>query len=93
MMDYDCLARWRFHDLRHCTASWLVMAGVSLPIVAKILGHKELTTTQRYAHLLDSSLVDAIDRIQYGIGSECENNVRRANSGEVQVGEMDHKSA
>ena len=60
------LAGWRFHDLRHCCASWLVMADVPLTKVAKILGHSALQTTQRYAHLADSTLVDAMDRIQYG---------------------------
>jgi len=65
------LKGWRFHDLRHTCASWLVMAEVPLTKVAKILGHKELTTTQRYAHLADESLVDAMDRIQYGTGSPC----------------------
>lgn len=57
------LRKFRFHDLRHCTASWLVMAGASLPQTAKILGHKELATTQRYAHLSESSLADVMEKI------------------------------
>lgn len=63
----DCeiprLRSFRFHDLKHCCGSWLVMADVSLFKVGKILGHKELTTTQRYAHLADASLADAMERI------------------------------
>jgi len=39
------------------------MAGASLVVVARILGHKQLTTTQRYAHLSDESLAAAVDRI------------------------------
>jgi len=66
------LKNWRFHDLRHACASWLVMADVPLSKVAKILGHKELKTTQRYAHLADSSLVEAVERIQYASGSGSE---------------------
>ncbi|MFC1628695.1 tyrosine-type recombinase/integrase [Gemmatimonadota bacterium] len=62
------LKQWRFHDLRHTCASWLVMADVPLSKVAKILGHKELKTTQRYAHLAESSLVEAVERIQYASG-------------------------
>jgi len=65
------LAGWRFHDLRHCCASWLVQHDVPLTKVAKILGHKELQTTQRYAHLGDSTLVDAMDRIQFDPELKC----------------------
>jgi integrase len=57
------LRRWRFHDLRHHAASRLVMADVPIAKVAKILGHKELMTTQRYAHLADDSLFEAVERI------------------------------
>ena len=49
------------------------MADVPMSKVAKILGHKELKTTQRYAHLADSSLVEAVERIQYATGSGGEN--------------------
>ncbi len=45
------LAGWRIHDLRHCFASMMVNSGASLPIVGKILGHTNVSTTQRYAHL------------------------------------------
>jgi len=45
------LAGWRLHDLRHAFASMMVNSGASLPIVGKILGHTQVSTTQRYAHL------------------------------------------
>jgi len=41
----------RLHDLRHSYASVAVGAGLGLPIVGKLLGHKSTETTQRYAHL------------------------------------------
>jgi integrase len=41
----------RIHDLRHAFASVAVAAGDSLFIVGKILGHRQASTTERYAHL------------------------------------------
>ena len=61
--DNPRLKNWRWHDLRHAAASWLVMADVPLSKIAKILGHKQLATTQRYAHLADRSLFEAVERI------------------------------
>lgn len=49
----------RIHDLRHSFASFLVNAGRSLYEVQNILGHSQLATTQRYAHLSQQTLVDA----------------------------------
>jgi site-specific recombinase XerD len=42
---------WRIHDFRHAFASIMVNSGASLPIIGKILGHTQSSTTQRYAHL------------------------------------------
>jgi len=77
------LSGWRFHDLRHTCASWLVMADVPIVKVAKILGHKALVTTQRYSHLADSSLIDAMDRIQYSEHSSRETDVKWEDETEV----------
>jgi integrase len=42
---------FRFHDLRHTTASYLAMSGASLLEIADVLGHKQIQMTKRYAHL------------------------------------------
>ncbi len=45
------IQNFRWHDLRHTTASYLIMNGASLHDVGKILGHKCLQTADRYSHL------------------------------------------
>ncbi len=42
---------FRFHDLRHTTASWLRMQGADIHTVAQLLGHKDLRMAARYQHL------------------------------------------
>ena len=49
----------RIHDLRHSFASFLINSGRSLYEVQKILGHTQVKTTQRYAHLSQDSLREA----------------------------------
>lgn len=53
------MADVRMHDLRHSFASFLINGGRSLYEVQKILGHTQVKTTQRYAHLSHDSLVAA----------------------------------
>jgi len=45
---------FRFHDLRHSTASYLAMNGASLAEIAEVLGHKTLQMVRRYAHLSEA---------------------------------------
>jgi len=45
------LSRVRLHDLRHTYASFGAGGGLGLPIIGKLLGHTQASTTQRYAHL------------------------------------------
>ena len=52
---------FRFHGLRHNFASTLVSNGVPLYTVQKLLCHKDAKTTQRYAHLADHALREAVD--------------------------------
>jgi len=63
------LAGVRMHDLRHSFASFLVNAGRSLYEVQKILGHTQVKTTQRYAHLSQDTLVDAANAAMNSIGA------------------------
>jgi integrase len=52
----------RIHDLRHAFASTAVAAGDSLFIVGKILGHRQSSTTERYAHLAPDPAKAVADR-------------------------------
>lgn len=63
------LADVRMHDLRHSFASFLVNAGRTLYEVQKILGHTQVKTTQRYAHLSQDTLVDAANAANLAVGA------------------------
>lgn len=52
----------RIHDLRHSFATILAKDGNSLLMIGKLLGHRDLRTTQVYAHLVDESQRDASQR-------------------------------
>ena len=51
-----------WHSLRHTAASRRVMAGVDLFSVGKVLGHQDIKTTMRYAHLSPEHLRETVNR-------------------------------
>lgn len=53
----------RIHDLRHTHASVGAASGLGLPIIGKLLGHTQASTTQRYAHLDNNPLRQASEHI------------------------------
>lgn len=55
------------HDLRHSFASFLINSGRSLYEVQRILGHTQISTTQRYAHLSQDSLLQMRSAKQYPV--------------------------
>lgn len=57
------LSSVRIHDLRHTFASYGAGGGLGLPIIGKLLGHSQLATTQRYAHLHADPLRAASNQI------------------------------
>ncbi len=53
----------RLHDLRHSFASVGLARGDALPVIGAILGHADVKTTSRYAHLADDPVKVAADGI------------------------------
>ena len=62
----------RLHDLRHNFASHAVRQGIPLPTVARLLGHREVSMTLRYAHVADREVEAAAERIADAITGICE---------------------
>lgn len=58
-----CVDDFRFHDLRHTAASYLVMNGASLAETGEILGHRTLAMVKRYAHFCDSHTAGVLARM------------------------------
>lgn len=57
------LPNLRLHDLRHTYASHAAMNKETLPMIGRLLGHKNPLSTARYAHLDDEHVLDAAQQI------------------------------
>jgi integrase len=53
---------FRFHDFRHDFATKLLRTSRNLKLVQKALGHANIKTTSKYAHVLDDDVADAMER-------------------------------
>lgn len=53
----------RWHDLRHTAASWMLKQRIPLKVVGEILGHADIRTTARYAHVDQAAKVQGTDAI------------------------------
>ena len=53
----------RLHDCRHSFASRALALGESLPAIGRLLGHSQVQTTARYAHLARDSVHEVAERI------------------------------
>lgn len=59
----------RIHDLRHTFASTAVAAGQGLPMIGKLLGHTQVQTTARYAHLAADPVKAAAEQVASNIAA------------------------
>ena len=60
----------RIHDLRHSYASRALALGESLPMIAKLLGHRQIETTARYAHLARDTAHSSAERIAASLAKD-----------------------
>ena len=66
-LDKAGIEDFRFHDLRHTAASYMVMNGMSLYETATVLGHKDTQTTARYAHLSTEHIASATEKVMNSV--------------------------
>jgi integrase len=59
---------FRIHDLRHSFASFALKKGVPLVNVSKLLGHRDIATTMRYAHFELEQLKESTDMVNQVFG-------------------------
>jgi integrase len=74
------LVDFRFHDLRHSTASYLAMKGASLVEIAEVLGHRTLQMVRRYAHLSESHVKGLIENLGEDIFDAKDGDKRKAST-------------
>ena len=58
-----------FHTLRHTYASWLVQTGVDLYTVQKLMGHSNISMTERYAHLGENTFKKAVKNLERSLAN------------------------
>lgn len=59
------IADFRFHDLRHTTATRLMRATGNLKLVKEVLGHTDIATTSRYAHVTKDDVRKALEGMDH----------------------------
>ena len=60
----------RLHDLRHSFASRALALGEDLTMIGKLLGHRKIQTTARYAHLARDSVKESADLVAASIAAD-----------------------
>ncbi len=61
---------FRWHDPPHTFATRLAQAGVDLYKISKLLGHKHIKMTQRYAHHCPDSQRDGVETLETDYNDE-----------------------
>lgn len=56
---------FRFHDLRHTAASYMIQAGAPIDVVREILGHSDISMTLKYAHRDARAKTDVMEKLGF----------------------------
>ncbi len=72
-MTHAGIKNFHFHDLRHTFATRLAQAGIDIYSISKLLGHRDIRMTQRYAHHSPESLRQGVDVLCKPVISETKN--------------------
>ena len=72
----------RIHDLRHSFASRALALGESLPTIGRLLGHGQVATTARYAHLARDAVKASASRVADSIAGDIHTRARQRKDGE-----------
>ena len=65
------ITAFRFHDLRHTFATRMLRRTQNLKLVSKLLGHRNIETTMKYAHVLIDDMRLAMDEFSvFGVGPQ-----------------------
>ena len=83
----------RIHDLRHSFASRALALGEGLPMIGKLLGHTQVQTTARYAHLARDSVKASASRIADSIGADILTRVAEVRARDSEHGPVPHEPA
>lgn len=67
----------RIHDLRHSFASGALFLGEGLPMIGKLLGHTQVQTTARYAHLAVDPVKNAMEKVSDFIAKQATINTKQ----------------
>ena len=58
------LNEFKFHDLRHTYASWLVQNNVNIKVIQDLLGHQDIKTTLIYTHISKDDRFKAVQKLE-----------------------------